>query len=124
MSLQTDEEGGKKVLKKRETQENADVNSSETPQLHSVQDALALLTTLREPIRELINDGSGSDADHLLYLPLNCLDIMRNGRNNESDNAHVLWAGPDLDGGLGKRFGRVCGTVFLIRFCIRIVTLA
>lgn len=106
MSLRTDEEGSRRITKKQQSQ---DVDSSRNTQLHSVQDALALLRTLREPIRELINDGSSLESR--LYLPLDRLDIMRNGRNNHSDNAHVLWVGPDLDGELGKRFRRVCELV-------------
>ncbi|KAG2139632.1 kinase A anchor protein [Suillus bovinus] len=66
------------------TLENPLVSSGRT-----LEDALALLSTLRTRIMELL-DGHG------LCIPLTEMNIMKPDRGN-ADNAHVLWLGPSMD---------------------------
>ncbi|GJJ15351.1 hypothetical protein Clacol_009627 [Clathrus columnatus] len=98
------------IMNLRDDRENHRRGSGNTSsQLHSVQDALALLKTLQAPIQELMKRDT--NANPVLYFPMDQLDIMRNGRNRNSEHGHVLWAGPNLNGELGKRLKRVCDLV-------------
>lgn len=122
MSLWTDKEDGQRASRKQADQANSMASSSE---LHSVQDAIALLNTLREPIRELVRGGiSDLEEDPVLYLPLERMDIMRDGRNRVSDDGHVLWVGPNLDGKTGGKIGRVCGASDASNNSFAIITLS
>ncbi|KAG1844451.1 kinase A anchor protein [Suillus tomentosus] len=66
------------------TLENSPGSSGRT-----LEDAQALLCTLRTRVMELLNG-------HSLSIPLTEMNIMNPDRGN-ADNAHVLWLGPSLD---------------------------
>ncbi|KAG2047941.1 hypothetical protein BDR06DRAFT_896414, partial [Suillus hirtellus] len=66
------------------TLENSSSSSGRT-----LEDAQALLCTLRTRVMELLNG-------HNLSIPLTEMNIMNPDRGN-ADNAHVLWLGPSLD---------------------------
>ncbi|KAG2114376.1 kinase A anchor protein [Suillus discolor] len=55
----------------------------------TLEDAQALLSTLRTRVMELLNG-------HSLSIPLTEMNIMNPDRGN-ADHAHVLWMGPSLD---------------------------
>ncbi|KAG1785212.1 kinase A anchor protein [Suillus plorans] len=66
------------------TLENSPGSSGRT-----LEDAQALLCTLRTRVMELLNG-------HSLSIPITEMNIMNPDRGN-ADNAHVLWLGPSLD---------------------------
>ena len=82
--------------------ENPPSQSSSTPR-HSVDDALRLLQTLQTPIRNLLTEHGS------LEVPLDYMDVMRSRQNQQLDDAHVMWAGPDLESESGKLLKMACG---------------
>lgn len=71
----------------------------------TLENALALLSTLRPRIMEIL-DGHG------LCIPLTEMNIM-NPYRGDVDNAHVLWFGPSLDTEDAQRLKIVSGASIL-----------
>lgn len=69
----------------------------------TLENALALLSTLRPRIMEFL-DGHG------LSIPLTEMNIM----NSDADNAHVLWFGPSMDTEDAQRLKAVSGASILV----------
>lgn len=69
---------------------------------HSVDEALKLLRTLETPIKNILTDHGS------LKVPLEYVDVMRSRPNQNANDSHVMWAGPDLDSDAGRLLERVC----------------
>jgi hypothetical protein len=61
--------------------------------IFTIQEALALLHSLREPVRSLLTAVGG---DGTLHVPLNYAGVLQVERKQE-DSSNVFWVGPSPD---------------------------
>jgi len=78
--------------------------ADESPISHTIEDALNLLHSLRTPIMTILNGEE-------LMIPLESMDVMRSKPNQNPEQSHVLWAGPELISETGKRLSTVCDLI-------------